>query len=277
MIDQLIPVDCSGVVTDRIFGLDANLPAEITGWMRGLVPYYQKGGITIFRGDCRRLMQLMPPFLFDLLISDPPYGIAYDTNVTGSKGPKRNRYRPVRGDSIPFDPSHLLGFRRICLWGANYYAHRLPRGTKWLFWDKRRGTGQNDGSDGELAWTQGLKGVSTKGFYHMWNGAVRESERSEPRQHPTQKPVLLMQWCIELFPAVRTIFDPYMGVGTTLVAAKQLGLQAVGIEWDEKYCRVAADRVEAASRITEPRRRHAMQRPLQPAALALGRGRRRGR
>ena len=134
--------------------------------------------------------------MFDLLLSDPPYGISYDTNATGRKGTKRRRYRPVFGDDRPFDPRHLLSFKRICLWGANYFAHCLPRSTKWLAWDKRAGKGQNCGSDSELAWTQGLKGISTRAFYHYWNGAVRASERHEPRLHPTQKPIALMRWCI---------------------------------------------------------------------------------
>jgi len=112
-----------------------------------------------------------------------------------------------------------------------------------------RRKGQNCQSDCEMAWTQGLPGIATRAFYHYWNGAVRETERNEPRLHPTQKPVALMRWCMSLFPEARTVIDPYMGVGTTLVAAKQLGLQAIGIELDEKYCRHAADRVECATRL----------------------------
>jgi hypothetical protein len=92
-------------------------------------------------------------------------------------------------------------------------------------------------------------GVSTRAFYHYWNGACRASERHEPRLHPTQKPVALMRWAIGLFPGTRTLVDPYAGVGSTLVAAKQLGLKAIGIEWDEQYCRAAAARVEAATRL----------------------------
>jgi site-specific DNA-methyltransferase (adenine-specific) len=247
---NLIPVDCSGTFPEHLFGLEsAALPASIVGWMKGLVPFYQRDGITIFRGDCKKLLPLIPPFFFDLVLTDPPYGINYDTNSKGKKGGGRRSYRPVRGDDRPFDPSHLLGYKRLCLWGANYYAHLLPRSTKWLAWDKRVGVGQNCGSDAELAWTEGLPGVSTRAFYHMWNGACRASERQDPRLHPTQKPIALMRWCMELFPEVRTVVDPYMGVGTTLVAAKQLGKAAIGIEWDERYCRAAADRVEAATRL----------------------------
>ena len=246
--DNFIPVDCRGTFPEHLFGLEAAaLPAEIVGWMKGLVPFYQKNGITIFRGDCKKLLPLIPTAFFDLVLTDPPYGINYDTNSSGRKGTRRNQYKPVRGDDRPFDPTHLLCYQRVCVWGGNYFAHRLPRSTKWLTWDKRRGVGQNCGSDCELAWTQGLPGVSTRAFYHMWNGACRESERHEPRLHPTQKPKELMRWCISLFPNTRTLVDPYAGVGTTLVAAKQLGITAIGIEWDEQYCRAAADRVEATT------------------------------
>ena len=244
--DRLIPVDCIGTFPEHLFGLSlAQLPPALTGWMRGLTPYYQNHGITIFRGDCRKILSLIPISFFDLVCTDPPYGINLDTNAHGTKGGGRRQYKPVRGDDRVFDPSHLLAYKNVILWGANYYAHRLPRSTKWLSWDKRAGKGQNCQSDCELAWTQGLSGVSTRAFYHYWNGAVRASERDEPRVHPTQKPVALMRWCIELFPEIHTVVDPYLGSGSTLVAARSLGRAAVGIESDEQYCRQAADRIEA--------------------------------
>jgi len=246
--DRLLPVDCVGTFPEHLFGLAmADLPASITGWMRGLAPYYRAHGITIFRGDCKKILAQIPTSFIDLLLTDPPYGINYDTNASGRKGNRRNIYKPVRGDDRIFDPTHLLAYSNLILWGANYYAHLLPRSTKWLIWDKRAGKGQNCQSDAELAWTKGLPGVSTRALYHYWNGAVRASERGEPRYHPTQKPIELMRWCLGLYPQARTILDPYIGAGTTLVAAKQLGRTAIGIEWDEQYCRIAADRVEAAS------------------------------
>jgi hypothetical protein len=245
--NNLVPVDVAGVVPEHIFGLHATeMPPALFGWLHGLAPYYRKDGIVIFRGKCERILAQLPASWFDLLLTDPPYGIKLDTS---SHGGRHREYKPVRGDDRPFDPSHLLAFKNVILWGANYYAHMLPRSTKWLVWDKRAGVGQNCQSDAELAWTQGLPGVATRALYHYWNGACRASEREIPRLHPTQKPIALMRWCIEQFAGTRTVIDPYMGVGTTLVAAKQLGLQAIGIEWDEQYCRAAADRVEATSRL----------------------------
>jgi len=246
---NVIPVDCRGSFPEHLFGLQAaELPPAIVGWMQGLNPYYQRDGITIFRGDCKKLLPLIPPFFFDLVLTDPPYGINYKTEQK-SAGRGGRDYKRVRGDDRHFDPSHLLVYERLILWGANYYAHMLPRSTRWIVWDKREGRGQNCQSDCELAWLKGLPGVTTRTFYHKWNGACRASERHEQRLHPTQKPVALMRWCIELFKGTRTIMDPYMGVGGTLVAAKQLGLTAIGIEFDEQYCRAAANRVEATSRL----------------------------
>jgi DNA modification methylase len=245
----LIPVDCAGAFPAHLFGLQAaELPPNLLGWMQGLTPFYQKGGITIFRGDCKKILPLIPTAFCDLLMTDPPYGINLKTD---NKNRRRSRwnYKRVRGDDKPFDPSHMLCYPRACLWGANYYARELPRSTRWAIWDKREGRGQNCQSDAEVAWLKGIPGVTTRTFYHMWNGACKASERHEPRLHPTQKPVALMRWCISLFPGVRTLIDPYMGVGATLVAAKQMGLAAIGIEWDEQYCHAAADRVEAASRL----------------------------
>lgn len=80
-------------------------------------------------------------------------------------------------------------------------------------------------------------------FYHVWSGWTKDSERGIPRQHPTQKPIALMNWCLAFFREIRTVVDPYMGSGTTLRAAKDLGLACVGIELEEKYCEIAANRL----------------------------------
>jgi site-specific DNA-methyltransferase (adenine-specific) len=101
--------------------------------------------------------------------------------------------------------------------------------------------GSNDQADCELAW------VSSKGnarlFHHTWNGMIKASERNEKRVHPTQKPVQLMKWCLGFFPDASLILDPYMGAGSTLLAAKDLGRKAIGIEIEERYCEIAAKRM----------------------------------
>src|SRR5579864_2487792 len=207
-------------------------------------PFYCRHGITIYRGNSRSVLPQFPPAHFDLVLSDPPWGISYPTNHDGSQGGSRRRYKKILGDDKPFDPSRLLAFERIVLWGAPHFANALPRSDRWLVWDKRQGRGQNDSSDCELAWTRGLTGCSTRAFYLYWSGCIRTGERGQ-FFHPTQKPVSLMRWCIGLFPGVRSIIDPYMGAGSSLIAARTLGLQAVGIELDKDYCRIAAERLEA--------------------------------
>ena len=188
-----------------------------------------------------------------LVCSDPPYGIAHPTDYTArASSASRNKrygcgvgvctdYAPVHGDSEAFDPCWLLsvGVARI-LWGGNHYASRLPDSGGWLVWDKER-PDTLDQATCELAWTDCIKGV--RRFRYLWNGMIRAG--NETLVHPTQKPVALMQWCLSLKWALpfAEILDPYAGSGATLVAAKNLGRRAIGIEIEEKYCEIAANRL----------------------------------
>jgi site-specific DNA-methyltransferase (adenine-specific) len=219
-------------------------------------PYYQHAGITIFLGDCR---EILPSLECDLLLADPPYGggLAVDFadrfktkagrwwNVDDRSG--QARHIPIVGDENPFDPQHLLAVKakvRV-LWGGNWYASRLPDRGGWWIWDKRNGKRDVSEADwpmseAELAWTTVGKGVRV--FRHTWFGLIRDSDHGE-HYHPTQKPVALMRWCIESAKTAGTVLDPYMGSGTTLIAAKQLNFPAIGIEIEEKYCEIAAKRL----------------------------------
>lgn len=161
----------------------------------------------------------------------------------------------VRGDDQPFDPAPALAAAPICvMWGANHYANRLPieAGGGWLFWDKVPIAGYEGRwsfADGELCWFSRKFALRT--IRHYWNGGLRDGEeRGKPREHPTQKPVAVMERCIELahIPAAGTILDPYMGSGTTGVAAVRHGHPFVGIELDERYFAVACERIENAQR-----------------------------
>ena len=124
------------------------------------------------------------------------------------------------------------------IWGGQYFADVLPVGKKWLVWDKQQAMPSY--SDAELAWTS-LPGVALKMFRQCGAGMMAV-ERD--RYHPTQKPLALMKWCIRLAPDdCKSILDPFMGSGSTLVAAKDLGLTAIGIEREEQYCEAAAARL----------------------------------
>lgn len=195
-------------------------------------PYYDDGAVSIYHGDCR---EILPELSVDAVIADPPYGIDYRPD--GSM-PKSRVYDAVIGDDEVFDPAWLLALDLpSILWGANHYASRLPDSKGWLVWRKRAFYV----ADLEFAWTNC---VARPAFIEVeWRGATRGWETGEPHLHPTQKPLSVMEWCLGMVPTAAVVADPYMGSGTTLRAAKDMGRRAVGIELDERYCEVAAQRM----------------------------------
>ncbi len=204
-------------------------------------PYYQESGITIYHADCREVLHTLEPV--DLVLADGPYGMDWNTDHTrfsvgpnGHGGATSQHMPPVHGDSEPFDPAPWLKFPHVILWGFHHFAARLPVGSV-LVWIKRHDGGFGSFlSDADLAWMKGGHGV----YCHRDTSMLGETRH---RVHPTQKPVQLMKWCIEKSKATGTILDPFMGSGTTLRAAKDLGRQAIGIEIEERYCEVAANRL----------------------------------
>lgn len=205
-------------------------------------PYYDHGGITIYNADCRDLLPQLGKF--DLLLTDPPYGIGLDTE-NRSRGRSRltvaRDHEPVFDDDKPFEPAHLLALSiPSVLWGANNYADKLPASPMWLAWD-REATG--DITDAELAWVKGHHYRTVRLFKHQWAGMLRASEKGLRVLHPTQKPVALMRWCLSFFPEAKTVLDPYMGSGPVARACKDAGLRYVGIEIVERYCEIAAKRL----------------------------------
>ena len=199
-------------------------------------PYYDDGmGIVIYHADARDLLPLLPKV--DLVLTDPPYGIGYNHGARRAGVLLGFDGQMVLGDSRPFNPQPFLGYQRLILWGANHYASRLPDSRGWLVWDKRVGIAPNDQSDCEMAWTNFL--TTARLYSRYWNGGGI----GEDRWHPTQKPLVLMQWCLGLAPDAVTVLDPFMGSGTTLRAAKDLGRKAIGIEIEERYCEIAAKRL----------------------------------
>jgi DNA modification methylase len=203
-----------------------------------LIPYYKDELVTIYNADA---IELLPTLNADVIITDPPYGIKYSPSQNSNKSWGKKTFAGkvvIRGDDKEFDPTNLLRFPTLVLFGANYFANKLPPSSKWIVWDKRVGLPSNDFADCELIYMSGA-GVA-RIFAHRWSGALRDSEKNDPRVHPTQKPVVLMKWLIEQTSG--KILDPYMGSGTTLVAAKSLGRESIGIEIEERYCEIAATR-----------------------------------
>lgn len=212
----------------------------------------------IIHGDCRELLASVP--VPSLMLTDPPYGISVQTNYRERQRTALamcNNFAPIIGDDKPFDPGHLIatGWRMI-LFGANHYAERLPSSPSWIIWDKldgltsKREFGFNDQADCEIAWTN--LGGPARVIPHRWMGAMKGSEHTERRVHPTQKPVWLMARLIEQFTKPGDlVFDPYAGSGSTGVACVQTGRRFIGVEREAAYVEIARRRIaEAQSQLT---------------------------
>lgn len=206
----------------------------------------------VIEGDCLKVLPTLTERI-DAVITDPPFGVNAVRNGAcfgTSNAAMTNTYRPIAGDDVPFDPSHLLGVAdTVVLWGANHYSHLLPKSACWLVWDKRDGCASNPLADCELAWTN--RQSPARLFSHRWMGMIRDSEQ-ERRFHPSQKPVALMLWVIEQLglKAGDTVVDPYMGCGPVGVACARMGLNYIGIELDPGYAAIARRRIgEAANHL----------------------------
>ena len=201
------------------------------------------GLATLYLGDCRDILPTLPNV--DAVVTDPPYGIGYEggvPSVANSTGHANTE--TIEWDREPFDPTPWLKWPCI-LWGANHYAQRLPHG-RWLAWNKLGGKEPWDQfSDVEFAWHN--KRAADKIFSHLWKGLCQAGS-GEKRFHPTQKPVPLMKWCLGFLPDAQCILDPFMGSGTTGVAAVQMGRSFIGIEREPKYFDIACKRIEDAQR-----------------------------
>jgi DNA modification methylase len=216
-------------------------------------PYYEASGITIYHAKVEECISLITA---DLLLTDPPYGIgAASANFrsrggrTGFDGKRREKYIHATDfghetwDEEP-PPAWIFGAMLDqttyqIIFGGNYFP--LPPSRCWLVWDKDNGT--NDFADCEMAWTNFDKAVRL--LHWRWNGMLQEDmSKKETRYHPTQKPLPVMNWVLSHAPkTITSVVDPYMGSGTSLLAAKLAGLMAVGIEQDERYCELAAIRL----------------------------------
>jgi len=211
-------------------------------------------GVTLYLGDCREILATLGKV--DAVVTDPPYGIGYRKGAGGGRGASLHGGRVHRpafdrlvGDDQPFDPVQWLSFENVTLWGADHFYARLPDRGRWLAWNKLGSLESYDSfADVEFAWSS-AEGAA-RIFNFMWKGIVGQKigEDNGKRWHPTQKPVALMDWCIKQadVPTDATILDPYMGSGTTGVAAVKLGHPFIGIETVEKYFDISCRRIGEA-------------------------------
>lgn len=193
------------------------------------------GDAMLYCGRCEDILPNIEPV--DVVLSDPPYGLG-DKMTGGTK-----RFQTGEGgmktlgdwDSKPVDRliELLDSVAPIkMLWGGNYYPVPASRG--WLIWVKTNGVATM--ASVELCWTN--IDMNSKHFSHPVNGWQRD--------HPTQKPIGLMHWCLSFVPDAEVICDPFMGSGTTGVAAVMSGRKFVGIEAEPKYFDAACKRIERA-------------------------------
>jgi DNA modification methylase len=199
-------------------------------------------GVTLYLGDCREILPTLGKV--DAVVTDPPYGIGESSRKVASRknAAEVKDYGAFEWDKSP-PPAWLIQMLQdISQWqiifGGNFFS--LPPSSCWLVWDKKN---SGDFADCELAWTNLPKAV--RRIEWLWNGMIRKG--SDVREHPTQKPLGVMAWALDQLPAdVKLVCDPFMGSGTTGVAAIQKGVQFIGIEREPAYFEAACARMHEA-------------------------------
>lgn len=208
-------------------------------------PYYEQDGITIYHADCRDILPLLEPGSVDLVLTDPPYGIAYSNHG------RSNSRLDIKGDESMVVGGHAIAWCAenelatvafsdpMKPWPGNWRQH--------LVWDK--GPAVGGGGDIPTCWKQSwesvqvartgrLNGPRDEGVLRFHVGPIKP-------YHPAEKPIALIKYLIgKTTDCGDVIFDPFMGSGTTLRAAKDLGRRAIGIELEERYCEIAAKRLQ---------------------------------
>ena len=193
---------------------------------------------TLYLGNC---MDILPTLdKVDAVITDPPYGLK---RFEKGFGTTRFKGHGAEKDGLIWDKTPEKSFFDMLLskgensiiWGANNFE--LPTSEYFLVWDKQQTV--NNFASAELAYTN-VK-VPAKVFKY----SIHQHNQIE-KSHPTEKPVSLMCWCLSFVPNAETILDPFMGSGTTGVAAIQMGRKFIGIEREPKYFEIACKRIEQA-------------------------------
>lgn len=201
-----------------------------------LKPYYQDSHVTLYHGDCRQIVPQLGRF--DLLLTDPPYGIGVSGGV-GLYGRQKWASTDKKWDEAP-PPRWLLEMLlesadKHIIWGGNYYS--LPPSRQYLVWDKGAGFRGRNFAECEQAW------CSMDGNALVFQRDPLASQDYKGKEHPTQKPLALMHWCLSLTPGVKTVIDPFAGSGTTGRACKDLRIQCTLIEREESYCEAVVRRM----------------------------------
>lgn len=250
-----------GIPDFKIIGVDTlppddedtvpNEPAQATN---KIGDRWELGEHVLMCGDSKKdVVALTGGQEFDLLFTDPPYGISVvsnNKNGYGTKGQYDKKascgiYDSITGDDEPFDPGYLLSIgKNQIIWGANNFASKLPDNSHWLVWLKNMPAGTNF-SGAELAWTS-IKKKAVKVYEFTWAGMTRAGSREDEltkRVHPTQKPVgLFVNILDDYSPA--SVLDLYGGSGSTLIACEKTNRKCYMMEIEPLYCDVIITRWE---------------------------------
>lgn len=202
----------------------------------------------IHNADCLEFMKQLPDKSIDLVLTDPPYGIDYGgqlikgeeyktkTNKHGWRNFGENKWDEERPDKKIFSEIIRISKNQI-IFGGNYFSDLLPSSQGWLVWNK----GQRNFSlaDGELAWTSFNKAL------RIFDYSRGEQLAEETRIHPTQKPLALIKWCLDIRSSENDlILDCFSGSGTTAIACSELKRNFICIEKDKQYYEASCQRLE---------------------------------
>jgi len=201
-------------------------------------PYYEQDGIVIYNGDAIKVLEFLEA---DCVVTDPPYGIAYETNWNK----ERTRPRSIvnDGDTDLRDKALSMISCPAMVFGS--WKKPAPFNAKFrMIWEKCGSSGMGDLS---LPWRPNTEDIFLigGGWFQVSgreSSVIRFDALCGEQRHPNEKPPALMRYLLQRCPG-GSILDPFMGSGTTLVAAKLEGRQAVGIEINEAYCEIAANRL----------------------------------
>lgn len=205
--------------------------------------------VELHLGDCYDILAEYPDREFALMLTDPPTGQKQDAMRKPAKSHRTAKtnygawdWDELLEDVLIFEMMRVA--KNSIIWQANFYTNCLPPSSCWLVWDKH----QTWFSECELAWTTFEGGI--RKFDFTWNGMMQgDMKNKEPHLYPTQKPVPLMRWCIEMFTKPGdVVIDPCMGSGTTGVAAVQLGRSFVGIDARLEAFSLAEQRIAEAKK-----------------------------
>jgi hypothetical protein len=199
------------------------------------------GNCELYEGDCLEVMQHLEKV--DALLIDPPYGLKDLWQGGGGKSKNSWKFDPKEARAWDTEAPNwivdVIGNTPAIVWGGNYMT--LPPSRAWLVWDK--GVPNFTTGHSELAWTNLDQPIRN---FKLCPNIMTPTGRDGGKQHPTQKPIALMEWCLGFLPNAHTILDPFMGSGTTGVACVKLGRRFIGIELDPGYFDIACERIRKA-------------------------------